>query len=205
MPHETYARIDPSVRKRLSAAAIREFAAHGLADASLNEILIRARVGKSSFYYYFADKEDLFASMIESVYDSVEAQLPPFAFEGNTREGFWDAVEAHQLSVAAALGGERHGMDLFRALQPLRHSPSPRLAATFARIGTNLLAVIRVGRARGFVRDDVGEEILMRLVEGADAALDARVLPATENQLKAHLRLAHDTMRRLLEAKGDAA
>lgn len=200
MPHKTYTRIDPAMRKRLTAAAIREFAANGLVGASLNDILARAEVGKSSFYYYFADKEDLFASVVEGMYGSVEEQLPPLALEGNTREEFWDAVEAYQLAVGAALTSQRHGLELFRALQPLRHNPSPRMAATFAHIGANLLAIIRVGRACGFVRDDVDEAILLSLVDGADAALDARVQPATPEQLKAHVRLAHDTMRRLLEA-----
>jgi AcrR family transcriptional regulator len=200
MPHKTYARIDPAMRKRLTTAAVREFAARGLVEASLNDILARAEVGKSSFYYYFADKEDLFASMVEAMYSSVEAQLPPLPLAGETREDFWGAVEAYQLGVGAVLTGQRHGLDLFRALQPLRHNPSPRMAATFARIGASLLQIIQVGRARSFVRADVDEETLLRLVDGADAALDAHVQPTTVDQLKAHARLAHDTMRRLLEA-----
>lgn len=202
MPHNTYDRIDPAMRKRLTAAAIREFAAHGLVGASLNDILTRAEVGKSSFYYYFADKEDLFASVVEAMYASVEAQLPPLTLEGTTREEFWGAVDAYQLAVGAALIKQRHALELFRALRPLRHNPSPRMAATFARIGAHLLDIIRIGRARGFVRDDVDETILQALVDGADAALDARVQPATTEQLKVHLRLAHDTMRRLLELQG---
>jgi AcrR family transcriptional regulator len=200
MPHPSYARIDPSMRRRLAAAAQREFAAHGVADASLNEILARAEVGKSSFYHYFADKEDLFATVVESTYASVEAELPALALDRATATDFWSAVEKYQLAVVDALSRQRHGLDLFRALQPLRRAPSPRMAATFEQIGANLLAIIRVGRARGFVRKDVDEATLLALVDGADAALDARVQPASSKQLKNHIRLAHDTMRRLLES-----
>ena len=56
----------PDVRDRLFAVASAAFARDGFAPASLNAILAEAGVGKSTFFYYFDDKEDLFASVLEA-------------------------------------------------------------------------------------------------------------------------------------------
>ena len=59
-------RLDPAVRDRLFSVATEAFVRDGYERASLNAILAEAGVGKSTFFYYFVDKEDLFASLIEA-------------------------------------------------------------------------------------------------------------------------------------------
>ncbi|MFP5227420.1 MAG: TetR/AcrR family transcriptional regulator [Acidobacteriota bacterium] len=62
-PHKP---LDPA-RDRILHAAIREFSEHGLAGARTSAIAAAARVNKALLYYYFRDKEALYATALEEV------------------------------------------------------------------------------------------------------------------------------------------
>lgn len=58
-------------RHRILQAAIREFSEHGLAGARTSSIAAAARVNKALLYYYFRDKEALYAAALEDVAEKV--------------------------------------------------------------------------------------------------------------------------------------
>jgi TetR/AcrR family transcriptional regulator len=58
-------------RERILAAALREFSAHGLAGARTDTIAASAKVNKALLYYYFKNKESLYAAAFEEVVDRV--------------------------------------------------------------------------------------------------------------------------------------
>src|SRR3984885_3427053 len=60
-------------RTRILDAAVREFAAHGLAGARTEQIAEAAGVNKALLYYYFAGKDALYAAALESVTERVVA------------------------------------------------------------------------------------------------------------------------------------
>jgi len=66
MPRSQHSRSDQS-RDRILHAAIREFSEHGLAGARTGAIAAAARVNKALLYYYFRDKEALYAAALEEV------------------------------------------------------------------------------------------------------------------------------------------
>ena len=66
MAHTHSHRTDNS-RDRILHAAIREFSEHGLAGARTSAIATSARVNKALLYYYFRDKEALYAAALEEV------------------------------------------------------------------------------------------------------------------------------------------
>jgi TetR/AcrR family transcriptional regulator len=66
MPRSQNSRSDQS-RDRILHAAIREFSEHGLAGARTGAIAAAARVNKALLYYYFRDKEALYAAALEEV------------------------------------------------------------------------------------------------------------------------------------------
>ncbi|MCC6212114.1 MAG: helix-turn-helix transcriptional regulator, partial [Burkholderiales bacterium] len=55
-------------RGRILAAALAEFARHGLGGARVDRIARRAGANKRMLYYYFGNKEDLFLAVLESRY-----------------------------------------------------------------------------------------------------------------------------------------
>jgi TetR/AcrR family transcriptional regulator len=58
-------------REKILRAAIREFSEHGLAGARTSAIASAAGVNKALLYYYFRDKESLYAAGLEQVADTV--------------------------------------------------------------------------------------------------------------------------------------
>ena len=76
-------RRDPAAtRKKLLAAARREFAGSGLAGARVDEIAARAGVNKQLVYHYFGDKDALYLAVLEWVYEEIRAQERKLNLEG---------------------------------------------------------------------------------------------------------------------------
>jgi TetR/AcrR family transcriptional regulator len=73
MAHTHSHRTDNS-RDRILHAAIREFSEHGLAGARTSAIATSARVNKALLYYYFRDKESLYATSLEEVAGKVAGE-----------------------------------------------------------------------------------------------------------------------------------
>ncbi|MBM3556788.1 MAG: TetR family transcriptional regulator [Alphaproteobacteria bacterium] len=60
-------------RRRILAAAEREFAAHGLGGARVDRIAVAAGANKRMLYYYFRDKDGLFLAVLEAAYRKIRA------------------------------------------------------------------------------------------------------------------------------------
>ena len=72
-PTRTQAERADQTRARILAAAIHEFSDNGLAGARTEQIAEVAGVNKALLYYYFRDKEALYAAALESVFEDVRA------------------------------------------------------------------------------------------------------------------------------------
>jgi len=62
---ETFLRLPEEKRNRFLDAAWEEFTTTPLQDASINKIVLRAKIPRGSFYQYFSSKDDLFAYLQE--------------------------------------------------------------------------------------------------------------------------------------------
>ena len=58
-------------RAAILAAAMEEFARHGMGGARVDRIALRARSNKRMLYYYFGSKEKLFLSVLENTYAGI--------------------------------------------------------------------------------------------------------------------------------------
>ncbi|QBD78149.1 TetR/AcrR family transcriptional regulator [Ktedonosporobacter rubrisoli] len=67
MPKKTYFHLSEEKRGRIFDAALQEFATHSFSEASINQIIKNADIPKGSFYQYFANKEDLYLYLLETV------------------------------------------------------------------------------------------------------------------------------------------
>jgi TetR/AcrR family transcriptional regulator len=70
---------DKSARTKAAivAAAMHEFAAHGIAGARVDRIARAARVNNHALYYHFGNKDALFRIVLEHGYDSFRANRQP--------------------------------------------------------------------------------------------------------------------------------
>jgi AcrR family transcriptional regulator len=204
MPRERFFNLPPETRTRLLEIALAEFAARGFEDASLNGILAAAGLSKGVYYYYFEDKEDLFVTALETALGELLPRLPLPAFERLTPAEFWPEVERVFVGWTALFDSSR---DLLRAALGLSEERrrSPRFAAVLEKGRAFWRVIIEAGQRLGCVRTDVPIDVLVRLIEVNDHALDVGFRAAnpafTQRAFEEHVRLVFDTFKRLLAAR----
>ncbi len=74
MPSETFLRLPEEKRNRFLSAAWEEFTHTRFSDASINQIIKKARIPRGSFYQYFLGKDDLFSYLLEEVRNHVREE-----------------------------------------------------------------------------------------------------------------------------------
>ena len=70
-----------ATRRRILAAAKREFAQRGLGGARVDEIAAKAKANKRMIYHYFGCKEDLFQTIIEDAYVDIRTAEQELALD----------------------------------------------------------------------------------------------------------------------------
>src|SRR6478752_7800483 len=95
MPLDRFYHLPEDRRAQLLRVAAAEFAEKGFDGASLNAILASAGLSKGSYYYYFTDKEDLYAEALGNAVDALVKDLPALPSGPITRETFWPAVDRY--------------------------------------------------------------------------------------------------------------
>jgi AcrR family transcriptional regulator len=207
MPRPRFANLPPHARARLLRVATKHFARRGLEGASLNEILAEAGISKGAYYYYFDDKDDLLATVMEGAIDTMLARLPTPEFDTLTREGFWPTVERFVADWAATwdLSG-----DLMQVAAQFTEAQrrNERFAPIVAKMQTFYRMLIEPGQRLGCVRTDLPADALVRLLEANDTALDSLFLSlhskVTRESVDLHMQLVFDTFKRLLIADASA-
>jgi AcrR family transcriptional regulator len=135
-PAAAPARDAERTRAAILAAAIEEFAAHGLGGARVDRIAERARANKRMLYYYFGAKEALYLAALEAAYEGIRgeertldlAHLPP---EQGVRElvAFtWRYFLAHPEFMSLLNTENLHGARYLRRSRKIRALHSPLVA-----------------------------------------------------------------------------
>jgi AcrR family transcriptional regulator len=103
-----------ATRRRLIAAAIDEFAAHGLAGGRVNRIAAAAKANKAQIYHYFGSKDRLFDAAFEAMVVEIIADVPPegddlVAYAGRLFDNYERRPEVRRMAAWRRLErGEDH-------------------------------------------------------------------------------------------------
>lgn len=134
-----------ATRKKLLAAARREFAKSGLTGARVDEIAARAGVNKQLVYHYFGDKDALYLAVLEWVYDEIRAQerklnlegLPPERAIRKLIESSFDHLALHPDFIVLLNDENRNGAGHVRASLRIEdmHSPLVSLVSKILKEG----------------------------------------------------------------------
>jgi AcrR family transcriptional regulator len=195
-------RLDPAVRNRLFATATEAFLRQGYEGASLNAILAGAGMGKSSFFYYFVDKEDLFASILEAALARVAQALGAIELP-NEPARFWQDAVVVIARWGAAADAEPGFIGLTRAFQPLRRTASPRLLQVMETTRKVYRPLLERGVALGALRSDLSVDTMIALIDAVDLVLDDELQRNPVPDAKAietHRARVMDAIRRLISA-----
>lgn len=174
MSKERLSRMAPERREKLFESAAEEFTEHGYDGASLNRIIGRAGLGKSSLYYYFEDKRDLFHRLIEEVFAHFVRDIGGFDYRTLTRETFWPEIEALFLRGVAFTESHAWYVRVGQLFYRLRAQDVGRggTGGFLGMVETWVASLLRHGMALGVVRTDLPDALLvqsvMALVEVCD-------------------------------------
>lgn len=167
-------KLDADRQKRLFESAAEEFAAHGFDGASLNRILEKSGMSKSSLYYYFDDKADLFTTMIERSMAVLFREIggfDPTALEADT---FWITFEELYRRAIAVVDRNAWLVQFGGMFYRLRSDPRQGSATgrLFMAVRQWVTIIIERGQALGVVRTDLPQSLLidstMSLLESLD-------------------------------------
>jgi TetR/AcrR family transcriptional regulator len=142
------ARVDS--RARILAAATAEFAARGLAGASVDRIARKARLNKAMLYYHFDSKDGLYREVIRSTFEAVGARAAAIAAS--------DATAAAKIAAFVRAVVEEAGRRpefprvMMRELSEVGQHLGPDEMRALIRIPESFFAIQREGVAAGELR-----------------------------------------------------
>jgi AcrR family transcriptional regulator len=197
-PRTRFQNLEPARRERILSAAALEFAERGYEAASVNRIIEEAGTSKGSLYYYFEDKEDLFATALEHASRRLleEVGMPPL--ESLTADDYWDRFrEVSRRSVPHLRRNEWY-VRLARSFGRFRdeHGASAAVARIddFAR--RSFRTLLQRGRELGVVLTDLPLDLLVEVSRALDEAGDRWMLDRWEG-------MSEEERERLAEARMD--
>jgi AcrR family transcriptional regulator len=175
MVRPRFANLPAQQQQAILRAALQEFAAHGFHDASLNRVIEAAGISKGSLYYYFDDKEDLYAYVAQVELEQLFTRLGPFPVPGDAdADAFWSTVAGYYLRLMTALIESPQLATLIRGW--LAAAGNPALQRAQEKMEQAVLPwmtqTLATGQRAGAVRTDLPATLLMAVIFGMGQAMD---------------------------------
>ena len=173
MVRKRFEGLDAERRGRILDAAAEQFSDRGYDGASINRIIEEAGISKGALYYYFDDKEDLFATVIEQASSRLTDVGMPLADE-LTAETFWNTFrDLMRRSVDFLKTNERY-VRLARTFWQLRvKTPSAPATRRMLDAGrTQVRVILARGQQLEVVRNDLPLALLVEVALAVDEAGD---------------------------------
>lgn len=171
MPLPRFEKLDEPRRQSILAAAAEEFGDWGFDAASYNRIIARAGISKGAMYYYFADKDDLFQTVLQVALAQWLTEVG-YPFEADDATSFWSACQGIYDRSMRFMLRDPHNASLCWSVTRVRtaHREHPLVRELNAQLVDWITALVEQGRNLGAVREDVPVDLQ---VQAALALIDA--------------------------------
>jgi AcrR family transcriptional regulator len=149
-----------------------EFARSGFQGTSYNQLLERLHLGKSSAYYYFDDKRDLFLTVIERCYAAYFASVA--RLEGpRSSEAFWPFVHLASVRAFEFMIDDPTAAGLMQCVHRERSLLGELLSVSLlASMNDFYEQLIVEGQRLGAVRSDIPQALLVDMVRNLSMTVD---------------------------------
>ncbi len=202
MPLPRFQNLDEPRRSAILAAAAEELGERGFDGASYNRIIERAGISKGAMYYYFADKDDLFRTVLATALSEWLTRVGA-PFEADDATSFWNACEATYVrSLRFMLADPRNAavcLAVTRARERLEGHPA--LLELHQRMGEWTSELVRHGRAVGAIRSDISAELLVQvglsMMDAGDRWLASHWKEITTDTVESTAKVMVDLFRRV--------
>ena len=211
MDHRRFENLDPERQQRLFDSAAEEFGAKGYDAASLNRILAESGMSKSSLYYYFEDKADLFTTLVERSVAYLFKEIGGFDPQSLSAATYWIELEQLLRRAIALMNRNAWYLKLGRMFYRLRGNPKKGAPTgrAFQAARQWIGVLIARGQTLGVVRSDLPDSLLIDSAMGLGEALDRWTVAHWDDlDEDGRLQLATDQIdlfRRLLSPRGAVA
>jgi len=207
MPRPRFHKLPEHKRLRILEAAAQAFATSGYEGTSLNQILDSAAISKGAAYYYFDDKADLFATVVDHYFrEHIDAD--DALFDSMTADSFWSTLDKWYRKFLELYAEQPWAMGLMRAVWrlPLASREVGALQPLFEMGQRFFRGLVRRGRELGAIRTDLPESLLVAWLTGLDLATDrwmAEHLKALDGQtVEGLIHIGMDLLHRLFDPPG---
>jgi AcrR family transcriptional regulator len=162
------------VRQRILIAATELFGRQGYSATSVREVVARAGVTKPTLYYYFANKEALFAEAVEMQFDGLQALIGSLIDPAIALPADADGFVASRIStfldvyVRGAVDRPDTVRLMMTATAPTDASqPKVVTVGRFLEELSRLRRLFEIGVERGELRADLDPDVAASLLAGA--------------------------------------
>src|SRR6185436_18353668 len=115
MARPRFEKLDPKLRASILNVAAIEFAEHGYEAASYNRIIELSGLSKGAIYYYFDDKEDLYATVLRDAMQRLILDVGTME-TATDAESFWREFEVWYVRSLRAFQQDPTAVGLARGL-----------------------------------------------------------------------------------------
>jgi AcrR family transcriptional regulator len=196
-------------RAALFDVAAQEFTEFGFEQASLNSIIGKVGMSKSSFYHYFAGKSELFQQILLQTFAPLTVIAAESKPEVLNAENFWSGILQDLGSMGAI---EQYSPEVLNAgrmyFQNL--AVADKLCAELMEVPTAFIArLLKHGQSLGVIRQDLPSSLLVNAVMALGMEIDRwgleNVKPYDSEEITRFNKLALDMFLRILSpAPADA-
>ncbi|HUG32079.1 MAG TPA: TetR family transcriptional regulator [Acidimicrobiia bacterium] len=138
-------------RRSLLDAAFRVIDEAGTAEVPLGEIALAAGVGRTTFYDYFDDRDDVIASLVEEKLPDVISELIESVPTDLDIPGRLATLASATVDFVAT--DRVFGVILHREVGRMSQDAQDRIRHSHAQLATELASIYRAGVARGVFRE----------------------------------------------------
>lgn len=174
-----------SVEKRtlLFQVSSAEFAANGFKQASLNRIISRVGMSKSSFYHFFTNKTDLFNQTIDQAVAPILEGQRGFDLDALTAQNLWPTLFQMAGEMVEQVSSSTDLTTIMRMFYRCMDNPEEKtlIAPYMGEFTTWLTALLNRGQDLHVLRDDLPESLLIDVLLAMGMAVDRWILDHWED------------------------
>lgn len=158
MPKETFFRLRDEKQEGILRSAIQEFVKHGFERAKISNIAKNAGIATGSIYQYFADKNELYVYCAKW---SIEMFMKKLGSRSDLES--MDIYEYFNdgLTKTEVISEEPELVIFMQSLSKRPDLLDASLKAMYAAGNAQMQALIRNSQAKGLVRTDIADDLLM--------------------------------------------
>ena len=163
MPSTTYYKLPEEKRMRIFQAAVNEFAQRNVEAANLANIITEAKIPRGSLYQYFADRDDLYIHVIETLRDK-RAEYTESAYKMYKKEPFLVFFEELYIRDSEFMLKNPQQLDIGKHLYGYVSGVTHKLIQKYRNHYRGVFLIgIDYDIDRGIIRPDLDREILADL------------------------------------------